>query len=72
MREFTDRQQQVLHMIGAGCCNKRIARVLDLSVSTVMTHVTAVKAKVRITDDPSGRRLACFAARWVDAQKVAA
>lgn len=43
---LTRREQQVLHYIYQGCCNKSIARELDIAVGTVKTHVKAVLSKL--------------------------
>ena len=47
---LTPRERAVLELIGRGFPNKRIARELGLSESTVKTHVGHVLAKLGVTD----------------------
>ncbi len=47
---LTPRERQVLRLIGRGAANKDIARHLDLAEGTVKNHVTAVLAKLKVTD----------------------
>lgn len=47
---LTPRERQVLGLIGRGATNKDIARHLDLAEGTVKNHVTAVFAKLNVTD----------------------
>jgi DNA-binding NarL/FixJ family response regulator len=37
---------QVLGLLSRGCCNKTIARDLDVAVGTVKTHVRAIMYKL--------------------------
>lgn len=43
---LTPREHQVLHRLGAGQCNKAIARQLGISVATVKAHVSAMMSKM--------------------------
>lgn len=56
---FTDRQIEVLSLIADGQSNKEIARVLDLSPSTVKTHVANIIAAI----GASNRTEAAFQAK---------
>jgi two-component system, NarL family, response regulator LiaR len=47
---LTPRKRTILELIGQGFANKRIARELRLSESTVKTHVGHVLAKLGVTD----------------------
>ncbi len=47
---LTDREQEVLELIGRGLPNKLIARELGIAEKTVKTHVSAVLAKLGVTD----------------------
>ncbi|HYN49789.1 MAG TPA: response regulator transcription factor, partial [Thermoleophilaceae bacterium] len=43
-------EQEVLELIGRGLPNKLIARELGIAEKTVKTHVSAVLAKLGVTD----------------------
>jgi len=45
---LTNRQEQVIELIGRGYSNKEIARELDLSVATVKHHVHHILAKLQV------------------------
>jgi two-component system, NarL family, response regulator LiaR len=47
---LTPREQQVLHLIGRGFSNKRIALELGVAEKTVKTHVSHVLAKLGVAD----------------------
>jgi NarL family two-component system response regulator LiaR len=47
---LTDREREVLELIGRGLPNKLIARELGIAEKTVKTHVSAVLAKLGVTD----------------------
>jgi DNA-binding NarL/FixJ family response regulator len=59
---LTDRELEVLGMIGQGRGTKEIARALNLGVKTVETHRQKIKRKLNLT---SSSELVCFAAQWV-------
>lgn len=44
--ELTDRERQVLALVGAGMPNKLIARTLDISEGTVKVHLRNMKRKI--------------------------
>ena len=48
--ELTDRERQVLQLVGAGLANKQIARRLDISEKTVKAHLTSVFRRIGVTD----------------------
>jgi NarL family two-component system response regulator LiaR len=47
---LTGREQEVLELIGRGLPNKLIARELGIAEKTVKTHVSAILAKLGVTD----------------------
>jgi two-component system, NarL family, invasion response regulator UvrY len=46
LEDLTNREMQVLGLMSQGDCNKSIARVLDVTVGTVKTHVRAIMFKL--------------------------
>jgi DNA-binding NarL/FixJ family response regulator len=44
--DITPREKQVMELIGQGCCNKKIAKALNISVTTVRTHRQKLMAKL--------------------------
>jgi DNA-binding NarL/FixJ family response regulator len=48
--KLTDREQEVLDMVGAGLPNKTIARRLGISERTVKAHLTNVFQRLGVTD----------------------
>jgi DNA-binding NarL/FixJ family response regulator len=46
LEDLTNREMQVLGLLSRGCCNKTIARDLDVAVGTVKTHVRAIMYKL--------------------------
>ncbi|TDW86600.1 MULTISPECIES: response regulator transcription factor [Kribbella] len=48
--KLTDREQEVLAMVGAGLPNKTIARRLGISERTVKAHLTNVYQRLGVTD----------------------
>ena len=48
--KLTDREQEVLDMVGAGLPNKTIARRLGISERTVKAHLTNVYQRLGVTD----------------------
>lgn len=46
---LTVRESQVLQLLATGCSNKRIALNLDISVSTVKTHLKSMYGKLGVS-----------------------
>ena len=44
--DLTPREREVLSLVAAGLCNKRIATDLEISTGTVKTHVKSILAKL--------------------------
>ncbi len=63
--KLTDRELEILQLIGQGHGVQQIARELNLSVKTVETHRAHIKEKLNFK---SARELARFAVQWVDQQ----
>ena len=61
---LTDREIEVLQLIGEGRTTAQIARKLHLSVSTVETHRAHLKQKLNVCNSPE---LARAAVEWVNA-----
>jgi DNA-binding NarL/FixJ family response regulator len=59
---LSDRELEVLEMIGAGKEIKTIAKALNLSPKTVETHRTHIKEKLNLQN---ARQVARFAIQWV-------
>jgi DNA-binding NarL/FixJ family response regulator len=51
--ELTDREQEVLALVGRGQANKQIARVLGIRESTVKAHLTSVFQRIGVRDRTS-------------------
>ena len=45
---LTGRENDVLHLLAEGCCNKLIARRLNIGVGTVKTHVKSLMLKLEV------------------------
>ena len=45
---LTVRERDVLAMIGQGCSNKRIARILEISPETVKSHIKHIFLKLEV------------------------
>ena len=64
---LSDRELEVLEMIGAGKEVKTIAQALYLSPKTVETHRTHIKEKLNLSN---ARQVARFAVQWVAERNV--
>jgi two-component system response regulator DevR len=47
---LTDREQQILHLIGQGFTNKQISRQLSISESTAENHIHHIYTKLRVSN----------------------
>ena len=61
---LSNRELQVLQMIGRGLSSRQIAETLHLSIKTVEAHRQRIKGKLELA---SGAQLVQFAANWVAA-----
>ena len=48
--ELTEREQEILQLIGQGCTNEAIAEQLVLSLKTVRNHVANICGKLQVAD----------------------
>ncbi len=62
---LTDREFEILQLIGQGRDSHMIAQQLNLSVKTVDAHRGHIKEKLGLK---SGTELICYAARWIESQ----
>jgi DNA-binding NarL/FixJ family response regulator len=60
---LTDRELEVVTLIGSGLATKEIASQLHVSVKTVETHRAHIKAKLNL---PNTTQLMQFCVRWVE------
>ncbi|GAA5145414.1 response regulator transcription factor [Prosthecobacter algae] len=63
LESLTDRELEVLEMIGQGVATKHIAERLCISVRTVEAHRAHIKDKLAITE---GAALVRYAVQWVE------
>jgi DNA-binding NarL/FixJ family response regulator len=61
LQRLTDRERQVLHLIGQWQSTRQIARTLHLSIKTVEHYREKIKEKLNLT---SAAELVQFAVRW--------
>lgn len=47
---LTRREQAVLRLVAAGCCNEEIAGALGLAVGTVKNHISTILSKLGVRD----------------------
>ena len=66
VEQLTDRELEVLHLIGLGHGTRQIAEELRLSPKTVETHRMKIREKL---DVQSSTELVRFAVQWVEQQK---
>ncbi len=48
--ELTDREVEVLRLVGEGLANKQIARRLEISERTVKAHLTSIFQRLKVSD----------------------
>jgi DNA-binding NarL/FixJ family response regulator len=63
---LSDRELEVVTLIGSGLATREIASRLRMSVKTVETHRAHIKNKVNVN---SATRLVQFCVRWVEDSK---
>jgi DNA-binding NarL/FixJ family response regulator len=63
--KLTDREFEILRLIGQGQDNRAMARQLNLSSKTVDTHRSNIRRKLELK---TATELICYAARWVETQ----
>jgi DNA-binding NarL/FixJ family response regulator len=66
MENLSDREFEVLQLVGAGKGTREIAAQLHLSVKTVDAHRANIKRKLELK---SGPELVRYAVRWVETQR---
>jgi DNA-binding NarL/FixJ family response regulator len=64
---LSDRELEVLEMIGAGKEVKAIAKALHLSPKTIETHRSHIKEKLKLEN---ARQVARFATQWVAERSI--
>ncbi|MFJ1257789.1 response regulator [Cupriavidus sp. CuC1] len=62
---LSEREFEVLHLIGLGFGTREIAEKLSRSVKTIEAHQANIKEKL---DIPSGKELMRFAIQWIEGQ----
>lgn len=63
--QLSNRELQVLQLLGAGLSTRKVAVKLGLSFKTIETHRENIKHKLGL---PSAPELVCFATNWVNGQ----
>jgi DNA-binding NarL/FixJ family response regulator len=63
---LSDRELEVVTLIGGGLATREIAARLNVSVKTVETHRSHIKTKIHLT---TGNQLIQFCVRWVEDSK---
>ena len=66
IERLTDRERQVLHLLGHWHTTREIARVLHLSIKTVENYREKLKAKLNLD---SASALVQFAVEWTRSSK---
>jgi DNA-binding NarL/FixJ family response regulator len=67
VERLSDRELEILELIGKGNEVRQIAKLLHLSPKTVETHRAHIKDKL---DLKNAREVARFAVQWVDAREI--
>ncbi|QQX82966.1 response regulator transcription factor [Cupriavidus necator] len=62
---LSEREFEVLHLIGLGFSTRQIAEKLNRSVKTIEAHQANIKEKL---DIPNGKELMRFAIQWIESQ----
>jgi DNA-binding NarL/FixJ family response regulator len=66
LERLTDRELEVLQLIGEGKATRHIAELLHVSVRTVDAHRAHIKDKLQL---PDGNALVRYAVRWMESQR---
>lgn len=66
VRDLTNRELEVLELVGAGMVSKDIARVLQISLKTVESHRSHILAKLSLGNSAE---LICYASQWRNLSK---
>ena len=66
---LTDRELQILHLVGKGMSTRETARLLNLSIKTIESHRHRIKYKLSLN---SGAQLVQFAINWFTGQDAGA
>ena len=66
VESLTDRQLEILGLIGRGIGTKEIAQTLGLSTKTIESHRGHIRGKLNLRD---GAELVCYAIKWVDRER---
>jgi DNA-binding NarL/FixJ family response regulator len=66
---LTDRELQILHLVGKGTSTRDTARLLNLSIKTVESHRHRIKYKLHLT---TGAQLVQYAINWFTGQEAGA
>jgi DNA-binding NarL/FixJ family response regulator len=64
---LTDRELQILHLVGKGVSTRATARLLNLSIKTVESHRHRIKYKLHLT---TGAQLVQYAINWFTGQEA--
>lgn len=67
VERLSDRELEILELIGKGNEVRQIAKLLHLSPKTVETHRAHIKEKLQLKN---AREVARFAVQWVDAREI--
>ncbi|WP_434032719.1 response regulator transcription factor [Cupriavidus sp. a3] len=62
---LSEREFEVLHLIGLGFSTREIAEKLNRSIKTIDAHRANIKEKL---DIPNGKELMRFAIQWIESQ----
>lgn len=62
---LSEREFEVLHLIGLGFSTREIAMKLNRSIKTIEAHQANIKEKL---DIPNGKELMRFAIQWIESQ----
>lgn len=64
---LTDRELQILHLVGQGKSTRQTAQLLNLSIKTVESHRHRIKYKLHLT---TGAQLVQYAINWFAGQEA--